>query len=113
VAGENRSLRVFTVDNGVAREDPSYVVVPEADGKTYSGYRWRRGEKARFRSALAVVDTGKAETLLFKTGTGNEPLPRPFRRVDHEQVRGTASDAPGNITPEGVVAVTALIDLLR
>jgi len=46
------------------------------------------------------------------TSTGDQPLQRPFHIVDHAQVRKTDVEI-GDLKPEIVVAVVAMIDMMR
>ena len=110
--GDKGDVEVYTLDRGMPRKEPGWIVIAEDDGVTYSAIRIQLGQRARFRSALATVDRDKGESLLFSTGTGDEPLQRPFRIVDHAQVRKSDVEI-GDLKPEIVVTIVAMIDMMR
>ncbi len=89
---ENGEIHVYTTDKGTRRAEQSYVV--KRDGNELSVFRFAKGRLARFRSNVVRVES--AQTLVHATGSGNTPLKRVGRRVDHAdfgKVTGFSYDA--------------------
>ena len=76
---ENGEIHVYTTDKGTRRAEQSYVV--KRDGSELSVTRFAKGRLARFRNSVVRVES--TQTLVHATGSGNTPLKRAGRRVDH------------------------------
>lgn len=102
------TVRVYNLDRGTPRTDPSYEGVKEQE--EWSVYRMRRGQRDRYRAA--VMRFAEGQTRVHLTGVGNQPLDRVSRLVLHEDLDAVTFSYPG-ISMMDLTGLLAAIETLR